>query len=77
MTARNITSGRADRGQANPSTYSANTRADPYKMPSGSILPDPLTDVQRSSASGLFFTVFFSLMFAIPLLLAGVMIKFR
>lgn len=82
MTHRNfgiMTSGTAVGGnQPSRSLSSANTtRADLPPLPRGSILSDPLSDRDRSRASGIFFTVFISLVFAIPMVLAGIMLGSR
>lgn len=67
---------------ADRSTYGAySTRADPYPLPAGSIYRDgfsPVVDPRTKERAALSFaTVFWSLVFAIPLALVGIMLRFH
>lgn len=76
-------SGRLETGvHSQPSTYGTySTRADPYPLPAGSVIRDgfsPVVDRRTKERAALTFaTVFWSLVFAIPLLIAGIMLRFH
>lgn len=82
MTARNfgINRGRqrlSGASSTSPSAYSAETRADFYPLPAGSLCPDPMSDDDRSRIVGRLAVAFFSLVFLVPLILAGIMMGSR
>lgn len=61
-------------------TYGAiQTRADPYPLPAGSIRSgfSPVNERTKERAALTAATVFFSFAFVIPLILAGVMLRFH
>lgn len=61
-----------------PSTYGVrNTHADLPKLPAESLRAAPVSHDVRERATKIFATVFLSLCFAIPLMLAGIMIRFK
>jgi hypothetical protein len=71
-------SGQANRGQANPSAYGADfTRADLPSLPAHSLRPDPFDDIRRSRSGERAVTVLLTLLFLIPMVLAGIMMGSR
>lgn len=78
--AANNTSGRLTEGAFHqPSASRANiTPRDPYPLPAHSLRPDPLmTDERRSTIAGRVAVAFLSLCFLIPLICAGVILRFQ
>ncbi len=56
---------------------SADMRADPYPLPPRSLRPDPLTDLERSNIAGRFAIAVISICFLVPMILAGIMMRFH
>lgn len=57
--------------------HRADTQRDPYPLPAQSLRPDPLAEVRRERAALTFSTVVLSLIFAIPMILAGIILHLR
>lgn len=69
-TTRRSSAARADTPREEP-------RFSVYPLPPKSIIPDPLTDSERSRIVGRAGIAFLSLCFLIPMILAGAMLHFR
>lgn len=72
-------SGRQRLGGAStsPSAYGADTHAELPLLPARSLRPDPLSDIDRCRPGGRFVVTLFSLLFLVPMICIGMMLKFQ